>query len=274
MVHAVRNLGRPGVASMAISAVDIAPCGISRRGCSACRSSTLLGAARDAVAGLRQRRLHVLLRTSGSQQQLGGWVEQGIPRVKMKIGTHPARRPEPRARRPRGDRPGRRVVRRRQRRVHAQAGAGPGRARSPTLGVSWFEEPVSSDDLEGLRLLRDRGPAGMDIAAGEYGYDLLLLPPHARGGRRGRAPGRRHALRRHHRLPAGRRRCARRFGWPLSAHCAPSLHVHAVLRRPAAAPPGVFPRPRPHRADAVRRDRRPDGGACGPTARGRASGWS
>jgi Enolase C-terminal domain-like len=39
------------------------------------------------------------------------------------------------------------------------------------LDVSWFEEPVSSDDLEGLRLLRDRGPAGMDIAAGEYGYD-------------------------------------------------------------------------------------------------------
>jgi L-alanine-DL-glutamate epimerase-like enolase superfamily enzyme len=42
--------------------------------------------------------------------------------------------------------------------------AGPGLSR-------WFEEPVSSDDLEGLRLLRDRGPAGMDIAAGEYGYD-------------------------------------------------------------------------------------------------------
>ena len=40
------------------------------------------------------------------------------------------------------------------------------------LGVSWFEEPVSSDDLEGLRLLRDRAPEGMDIAAGEYGYDL------------------------------------------------------------------------------------------------------
>ena len=40
------------------------------------------------------------------------------------------------------------------------------------FGVTWFEEPVSSDDLEGLRLIRDRAPAGMDIAAGEYGYDL------------------------------------------------------------------------------------------------------
>ena len=40
-------------------------------------------------------------------------------------------------------------------------------------GVTWFEEPVSSDDLQGLRLLRDRAPAGMDITAGEYGYDLF-----------------------------------------------------------------------------------------------------
>ena len=38
-------------------------------------------------------------------------------------------------------------------------------------GVTWFEEPVSSDDLEGLRLIRDRAPSGMQIAAGEYGYD-------------------------------------------------------------------------------------------------------
>ena len=36
----------------------------------------------------------------------------------------------------------------------------------------WFEEPVSSDDLEGLRWLRDHVPPGMDIAAGEYGYML------------------------------------------------------------------------------------------------------
>src|SRR5947199_5391529 len=41
--------------------------------------------------------------------------------------------------------------------------------------VSWFEEPVSSDDLSGLRLLRDRSPAGLDIAAGEYGYDPVYF---------------------------------------------------------------------------------------------------
>src|SRR5579871_4078711 len=42
-------------------------------------------------------------------------------------------------------------------------------------GINWFEEPVSSDDLDGLRLLRDRGPAGVAIAAGEYGYDAFYF---------------------------------------------------------------------------------------------------
>ena len=49
------------------------------------------------------------------------------------------------------------------------------RQASPTLGVTWFEEPVSSDDLDGLRLLRDRAPAGIEIAAGEYGYDIFYF---------------------------------------------------------------------------------------------------
>jgi L-alanine-DL-glutamate epimerase-like enolase superfamily enzyme len=40
-----------------------------------------------------------------------------------------------------------------------------------TIGVVRFEEPVSSDDREGLRFIRDRSPASIEIAAGEYGYD-------------------------------------------------------------------------------------------------------
>jgi L-alanine-DL-glutamate epimerase-like enolase superfamily enzyme len=40
------------------------------------------------------------------------------------------------------------------------------------FGVTYVEEPVTSDDLEGLALLRDRGPTGMNVAAGEYGWDL------------------------------------------------------------------------------------------------------
>ena len=37
--------------------------------------------------GLRQRRVHLVLRSSSSSDQLGGWVAAGIPRVKMKVGT-------------------------------------------------------------------------------------------------------------------------------------------------------------------------------------------
>jgi L-alanine-DL-glutamate epimerase-like enolase superfamily enzyme len=91
--------------------------------------------------------------------------------------------------------------------------------------VSWFEEPVSSDDLDGLHVIRDRGPAGMDIAAGEYGYDLWyfrrMLEADAVDV-----------------LQADASRCAGITGFmrvgplcearsmPLSAHCGPSLHVH------------------------------------------------
>ena len=91
--------------------------------------------------------------------------------------------------------------------------------------MSWFEEPVSSEDLAGLRLLRDRAPAGMEIAAGEYGYDLCyfrrMLEAEAVDV-----------------LQADATRCAGITGFlqtaalcqarslQLSAHCAPALHVH------------------------------------------------
>jgi L-alanine-DL-glutamate epimerase-like enolase superfamily enzyme len=90
--------------------------------------------------------------------------------------------------------------------------------------VRWFEEPVSSDDLEGLRLLRDTRPPGMAIAAGEYGYDLFYF-------RRMLAAGAVDAIQ------ADATRCggvtgfmdaaalADAFGLPLSSHCAPALHV-------------------------------------------------
>ena len=74
------------------------------------------------------------------------------------------------------------------------------------LGVVWFEEPVSSDDLEGLRLMRDRAPAGMDIAAGEYGYDCWYFRRMLDAGAVDVSAGRRLALRRRHRVSA--RGCA------------------------------------------------------------------
>lgn len=91
--------------------------------------------------------------------------------------------------------------------------------------MSWFEEPVSSDDLEGLRLLRDRAPACMDIAAGEYGYDLTYFQRMLDAGAVDV-------------LQADATRCGGYTGFlavgalcqakpiKLSAHTAPSLHAH------------------------------------------------
>jgi hypothetical protein len=91
-------------------------------------------------------------------------------------------------------------------------------------GVVWFEEPVPASDLEGLRLLRDRGPAGMDIAAGEYGYEPGYFRRMLEAGAVDV-------------LQADASRCLGITGFlraaalaeahdlDLSAHCAPSLHV-------------------------------------------------
>ena len=61
-----------------------------------------------------------------------------------------------------------------ERRIQPQTGAGDGNGFSE-FDVSWFEEPVTSDDLEGLHLIRNQGPPGMNIAAGEYGYDVTYF---------------------------------------------------------------------------------------------------
>ena len=99
------------------------------------------------------------------------------------------------------------------------------------LQVTWFEEPVSSDDLEGLRLIRDQGPAGMDIAAGEYGYDLFYFRRMLEAGAVDvlqadvtRCGGITEFLR------VGALCQARSL--PLSAHCAPTLHLHAACALP------------------------------------------
>jgi L-alanine-DL-glutamate epimerase-like enolase superfamily enzyme len=91
--------------------------------------------------------------------------------------------------------------------------------------VSWFEEPVTSDDLEGLRLIRDRAPARMDIAAGEYGYDLIYFKRMLDAGAvdvqqadASRCAGISEFLRVGALCDAA--------NVPMSAHTSPSLHLH------------------------------------------------
>jgi L-alanine-DL-glutamate epimerase-like enolase superfamily enzyme len=221
MTRAVRNLGRPGVAAMAVSAVDAALWDLKGK-LLGLPVVTLLGAARDRVpiygsGGFTSYSIGQL------QKQLAGWVGQGIPRVKMKIGTHPE------------DDLGRVKAAREAigpdtelfvdaNGAYARKQALAFAERFAELGVSWFEEPVSSDDLDGLRLLRDRMPAGMEVAAGEYGYEPLYF-------RRMLAAGAVDVLQ------ADASRCGGitgflvaadlcdAWGLPLSAHCATALHV-------------------------------------------------
>ena len=222
MVRATRNLGRPGIVSMAISAVDLALWDLKARLLNL-PLVTLLGAAREFVP-IYGSGGFTSYTTNQLQKQLAGWVEQGIPRVKMKIGRDSDADVERvgAARQAIGqdtelfvDANG--AYSRKQALMHADAFAG--------LGVRWFEEPVSSDDLPGLRLLRDRAPARMEIAAGEYGYEPGYFREMLAAGAVDV-------------LQADATRCGGITGFlqaaslcdayhlPLSAHTAPTLHTH------------------------------------------------
>ena len=221
MVRAIRNLGRPGIASSAIAAVDTALWDLKARVLGLPLVS-LLGAVRPGIdaygsGGFTSYSVERL------QEQLAGWVASGITRVKMKIGRD-ARVDLDRiaaARQAIGssaelmiDANG----------AYTRKEALGVADRVPSLGVTWFEEPVSSDDLDGLRLLRDRAPAPIAIAAGEYGYDLVYFRRMLEAGAVDV-------------LQADATRCAGitgflqvgalcdAFGIPLSAHTAPSLHT-------------------------------------------------
>ena len=221
MTTALRNNGRAGIASAALSAVDAALWDLKGR-LTELSALSLLGAARDAVpaygsGGFTSYSIDQL------QRQLGDWVRDGLTRVKMKIGRCP-RDDIARVSAAReaiganadlfvdanGAYTRKQALRQAERFVDAR--------------VSWFEEPVSSDDLEGLALMVERAPAGMAIAAGEYGYDSYYF----RRMLEARAVDV---------LQADATRCGGISGFlkaaalseawnvPLSAHTAPSLHV-------------------------------------------------
>ncbi|MFD1657486.1 enolase C-terminal domain-like protein [Streptomyces caeni] len=168
MGRQIRNAGRPGVGAMAVSAVDVALWDLKARLLDL-PLIHLLPAWHDRVpaygsGGFTNYPLDRLT------DQLSGWVEQGIPRVKLKT-----------SRAPEGDLQRLAAVRKAvgdETEIFTDANGALGRKQAlywarrfhEEWDVRWFEEPVSSADLEGLRMLCERGPERLEIAAGEYAY--------------------------------------------------------------------------------------------------------
>jgi L-alanine-DL-glutamate epimerase-like enolase superfamily enzyme len=230
MYRGVRNFGRRGIAAAAISAADIALWDLKAR---------LLG---SSVVSLLGSAAPVPVYGSGGfttytddylRRQLDGWVHgQRIPRVKIKIGES------------RGANEGRDLQRIELARTvigpdaglfvdanggYTAAQAAGVAARMADYGVSWFEEPVSSDDLAGLAALRAQ--IEPDVAAGEYSWcledsaallaakavDCLQLDVTRCGGITGfvRAA-----------------QLAAADGLEVSGHCAPNLHARVAAGVP------------------------------------------
>jgi L-alanine-DL-glutamate epimerase-like enolase superfamily enzyme len=231
IVKQVRNIGRPGVAGYALSAVDIALWDLKARHLGL-PLHRLLGAVRRSVpvygsGGFTTYDGHRL------DRQLDGWVaEQGIPRVKIKVGESWGREV------------GRDLERIRQARerigpdaeLYIDANGAYSRKQAIRVqraatdqDVRWFEEPVSSDDLAGLREVRDAVTA--DVAAGEYGCDLVYF----------RRMCESEAV---DCLQADASRCggitewqrvaavAASYGLEISGHCAPHLHAAVAAATP------------------------------------------
>jgi L-alanine-DL-glutamate epimerase-like enolase superfamily enzyme len=169
MRRAVRNIGGQGIAAMAISAVDIALWDLRARllGLSLLDS---LGRIRDGIAAYGSGGFTSLAGEDLSAQ-LRGWVEHGFDAVKMKVGRDPGQDRERLATAREAIGPEARLMvdangafARREAARQAEAYA--------EFGVTYLEEPVSSEDLDGLAWLRDRVPTGIEIAAGEYLWDV------------------------------------------------------------------------------------------------------
>jgi L-alanine-DL-glutamate epimerase-like enolase superfamily enzyme len=231
MRRAVRNAGFPGLVARAVSAVDIALWDLKAR---------LLGLPLVDLLGASTREVPVYgsggftTYTAGQQdRQLRGWVhEQGIPRVKIKIG-------ESWGRADRRDRE--RVAAARTSigdaaELYVDANGAYTRKQAIRLApfladeaVTWFEEPVSSDDLAGLALVR--AATEVDVAAGEYGCTLPYFREMIGSGAVDC-------------LQADATRCGGITGWlraaslaeaaglQISGHCAPQVHAHAAAAVP------------------------------------------
>ncbi|MDJ1132195.1 enolase C-terminal domain-like protein [Streptomyces iconiensis] len=224
MSAAVRNAGRPGVGAMAVSAVDLALWDLKARLLEVPLYRTL-PAFHDRVpvygsGGFTNYPVNRLA------EQLGAWVGEGIPRVKLKISRHPAQDPG------RLDAVRQAIGHRTELFTDANGALGRKEAQywagrlAEEWDVRWLEEPVSSEDTVGLRRVRESAPGRIEVAAGEYGYLLGDFTALLDGGAVDC-------------LQADVTRCggitgllrvagsAAAHGVDLSAHCAPAASTHA-----------------------------------------------
>jgi L-alanine-DL-glutamate epimerase-like enolase superfamily enzyme len=225
MAAAVRNLGRDGIASMAISAVDVALWDLKGKMLDS-PVCVLLGAARR-HADVYGSGGFTSYDTATLCEQLAGWVSAGLRRVKMKVG----RKPHDDLRRVEAARKA--IGVKAELFVDANGAYAPKQALQMANAfaeqrVAWFEEPVDHRDFASLGEVRRRAPSCMEIAAGEYGYglehfkrlldaqtvDVLQADATRCGGFSG--------------LLAVDGLCQTAL-MPLSTHCAPNLHLHAAL---------------------------------------------
>jgi L-alanine-DL-glutamate epimerase-like enolase superfamily enzyme len=230
MIAATRNIGRPGIAATAISAVDVALWDLKAR-LAGQPLFRLLGAHRESVP-IYGSGGFTSYTDDQLAEQLGGWVEQGTPRVKMKIGTDWGTRPDLDVHRVQ--------VARDAIGPHAELFVDANGAyaakqsigladRFDEYGVTYFEEPVSSDQLDQLALVRQH--VSQAVAAGEYGFDPWYFRAMLQAGAVDI-------------LQADATRCLGVTGWleaarlahsfatPFSAHCGPSIHAQIGCAAP------------------------------------------
>ena len=232
MVRACRNFGRPGIVSCAISAVETALWDLKARSLGVALAS-LLGRCHE-TAPIYGSGGFTTYDDALTTEQLETWVEAWqIPRVKIKIGESWGTRETRDLERVRLARDviGPEVE------LYADANGGYGRKQAIRMagemweeaGVVWFEEPVSSDDLDGLREVRDS--VEPDVTAGEYGYDLSYFARRVEAGSVDC-------------LQVDVTRCGGYLEWlraaavagahnlQVSGHCAPNLHAHVATAAP------------------------------------------
>lgn len=224
MNHPIRNSGRSGIASLAISAVDIALYDLKAK-LLGVPLAKLIGRVREGVpvygsGGFCSYSLERI------REQLADWVEHGIPRVKMKVARNPDEDPARLGAAREAIGPDTELL------VDANGAFTPKQALwwagryADEWDVTYLEEPVSSDDLDGLRHVRQRAPARMAVAAGEYGWTIFHFKRLLESGAVDI-------------LQADVTRCGgitgfirvdalcRAWNMPLSAHTAPQISAHA-----------------------------------------------